>query len=212
LKKLLILVFHLSFVFASHANDTLNNPQKKWVFKKGRHHANHLASERFISKPEIVRWCTRFDVDSRYVLRDKNGNIEEDQYDWLKLHGITFTPLRTMYNTAMVGWRYNVEKDSFELNAYFHQGGQRFFNDKFIRVAPNEVFETEIRLDDSTKTIHLSIITPHGVLRESSAYQYKRFPSKVFFIHPFFGGTSAAPHRVSLFSELIKKRSKKKPK
>jgi hypothetical protein len=207
LKKLLLLVFHLSFALTIYANDTIPNPQKKWVFKKGRHHANHLMSERFVSKPEILRWQARFDTNSRYVLRDKNGKIAEDQYDWLKLHGMTFTPLRTMHNTAMVGWRYNVEKDSFELNAYFHQGGQRFFNDTFIRVAENETFETEIRLDYATKIIHLSIITPRGVLSESRSYPYKRFPSKVFFIHPFFGGTSVAPHRVSLFSELIRKKA-----
>jgi hypothetical protein len=204
-KRLLIFLFGV-FATIIHAQDTLPLAEKKWVFKKGRHHANHLMSERFVSKPKILRWQARFDTNSRYVLRDKNGKIEEDQYDWLKLHGVTFTPLRTMYNTAMVGWRYNVEKDSFELNAYFHQGGQRFFNDKFIRVAENETFETEIRLDYATKTIHLSIITPRGVLNESRAYPYKRFPSKVFFIHPFFGGTSAAPHRVSLFSELIRKK------
>jgi uncharacterized protein affecting Mg2+/Co2+ transport len=195
----------LSLTIALHAHDTIHLAQKKWVFKKGRHHANHLAGERFVSKPEILRWCARFDTNSLYVLRDKNGKIDVDQYDWLKLHGMTFTPLRTMYNTAMVGWRYNVEKDSFELNAYFHQGGERFFNDKHIRVAVNEAFETEIRLDYRTKTITLSIITLRGILRESRSYPYKRFPSKVFLIHPFFGGTSAAPHKVSLFSELVKK-------
>jgi hypothetical protein len=205
LKKLLLYVFLLSFSTALHAHDTIPLAQKKWVFKKGRHHANRLMSERFVSKPNVLRWNVRFDSNSRYILRDKNGKIEEDQYDWLKLHGITFTPLRTMHNTAMVGWRYNVEKDSFELNAYFHQGGKRFFNDKFIRVASNETFETAIWLDYVTKTITVSISTPHGVLLESCAYTYKRFPSKVFLIHPFFGGTSVAPHRVSLFSELIKK-------
>ena len=196
----------LSWTIALYAHDTIPNPQTKWVFKKGRHHSNHLMSERFVSKPEILRWCARFDADSRYVLRDKNGKIDIDQYDWLKLHGMTFTPLRPMYSTAMVGWRYNVEKDSFELNAYFHESGQRFFNEKFIRVAPNETFETEIRLDDTTKTITVSVITRRGVLSETRAYPYKRFPSKVFLIHPFFGGTSAAPHKVSLFSELIKRK------
>jgi hypothetical protein len=64
---------------ALYAHDTIPNAQKKWVFKKGRHHANHLTSERFVSKPQILRWQARFDADSRYVLRDKNGKIEEDQ-------------------------------------------------------------------------------------------------------------------------------------
>lgn len=205
MKKHLFSLLFWAFATILYAHDTIPLAQKKWVFKKGRHHANHLAGERLVSKPEILRWRARFDANSRYILRDKNGKIEEDQYDWLKLHGMTFTPLRTMYNTTMIGWRYNVEKDSFELNAYFHQGGQRFFNDKFIRVAPNEGFETEIRLDYTAKTITVSVITPRGILSESRAYPYKRFRSKVFLIHPFFGGTSAAPHRVSLFSELIKK-------
>ena len=132
--------------------------------------------------------------------------FEEDQLDWLKLPGITFTPWFTHGNTAMVGWRYNMQKDSFELNTYFHQRGGTFFKDNpHLCVAPNETFETEIKLDYATKGITTSIITPRGTLSETRRYHFKRFQSWAVFIHPFFGGTTKAPHRVVLYAELIKK-------
>jgi hypothetical protein len=202
-KKIQIVALLLLFTSVLWANDSIP-VLKKWVIKKGRQHANHLLNERFVSKPTRLRWRVRLGADARYVLRDKNGKIDVDQFDWLKLHGITFTPLRTMRNTAMIGWRYNVEKDSFDLNAYFHQNGERFFNDVCIRVGTNEVFETEIKLDYAAKNITVSVITPRGRLTETRPYRVKRFPNRVFFIHPFFGGTTKAPHKISLYSERIK--------
>ena len=204
LKKLQIFVFLCLFTTVLHANDTIPS-LKKWVIKKGHQHANHLLGERFLSKPEILRWQVRLDSNARYILRDKNGKIDEDQFDWLKLHGITFTPLHPMHNTAMIGWRYNVEKDSFELNAYFHQQGKRFFDENFICVAPNEVFNTEIRLNYATRKIIISIRTARGNLSATYQYHYKRFPNRAFFIHPFFGGTSKAPHRIVIYSRCIKR-------
>jgi hypothetical protein len=205
LKKFQILTLLLLFSTLLRANDT-TTIHKKWIFKKGHHHATPLLSDRFLSKPELLRWRIRFDTTCRYILRDKNGKIEEDQLDWLKLPGITFTPWFTHGNTAMVGWRYNMQKDSFELNTYFHQRGGTFFKDNpHLCVAPNETFETEIKLDYATKEITTSIITPRGTLSETRRYHFKRFQPWAVFIHPFFGGTTKAPHRVVLYAELIKK-------
>lgn len=184
----------------SLATSTL--PSKTWLFRKGRQHATPLFSERFIKRPKYLRWECRFDSSCRYRILNWDGSTHHDQYDWLKLSGVTFTPWFTHGNTAMVGWRYNHKKDSFELNTYFHVKGGTFFTDNpHICVGVNEDFITEIELTETCKEIAVRIITPRDTL--TSARQYPYFRKWICFIHPFFGGTAKAPHNIYLRNQLV---------
>lgn len=69
-----------------------------------------------------------FTTDSVYDLKDV------DQYDWNKFTGIAFSPLQHDRNSVMVGWRYNLETQEFEIAP--------FYNVNKERILPNE--QTEV--------------------------------------------------------------------
>lgn len=208
LKPTLILIsFFLLTVpaFSQHGN----SQGKTYTFRKGTHHASRLLKNRFLWHVEDLHWHTCFDTSARYILRNPDGSIDDDQYDWSKLSGITFTPLRPLSNTAMVGWRYNHLKDSIELIPYFHVGGTRFFRDNpHLTVGINEPFEHEIHLNYYKKIISVTIITPRGRLTEKKVY--RTFKSWAVQIHPFFGGNKRAPRtiKLSVWLEQDKRRLK----
>ena len=68
-----------------------------------------------------------FTTNSAYDLKD------DDQYDWNKFTGIAFTPLEPDRNSAMVGWRYNLNTQEFEIAP--------FYNADKKRILPNEATE-----------------------------------------------------------------------
>jgi hypothetical protein len=199
------LLLSLFFLKSVCASDTIpiNN---SFQFVKGWHFARPVGVfNRFLWQPQSLRWRIRFDSTCRYVLRDKKGAVSNDQLDWLKLPGVTFTPWFTHGNTAMVGWRYNEKKDSFELNLYWHIRGATIFEDNpHLCVAANETFETEVSLDYEKKQISVFVHTPRGVLTDTKQYKFKRFRRWSTDIHPFFGGSVKAPHKMLLYCELIK--------
>lgn len=50
---------------------------------------------------------------------------DNDQYDWNKLFGIKEKFFRPMFNSEMIGWRWNNEKGVVELCDYWHIEGDR---------------------------------------------------------------------------------------
>jgi hypothetical protein len=172
--------------------------------KKGKHHSNHSMKNRFMSGFQTFHWQCQFDTSARYVLRNADGSIDVDQYDWSKLPGITFTPVQPMHSTAMVGWRYNITKDSIELTPYFHVDGRRFFNDDpHLTIGLTESFEHFVYLDYEKKDITVTIKTAHGELSET--HHYKTFKNRVVQIHPYFGGNKRAPRNIKLKVIMDKK-------
>ncbi len=65
--------------------------------------------------------------DSVYDLKD------EDQKDWSKFTGIAFTPLEPDRDSAMVGWRYNLTTEEFEIAP--------FYNVDKVRILPKDPAE-----------------------------------------------------------------------
>lgn len=66
---------------------------------------------------EIVQitWKVKFTDDSKYVLPS------EDQLDWNKLCGLTFSPMfNAKKNSILIGWHYDPVKDEFRITPYLH--------------------------------------------------------------------------------------------
>ena len=75
-------------------------------------------------------WLTKVSGDATFTADSVYDLKDEDQYDWNKLAGITYTPWRPERNAAMVVWRYNLQKDVYEVGP--------FFDDNFAYVFPSE--------------------------------------------------------------------------
>lgn len=88
---------------------------------KGTHFAIPNSFGFFITQ---VTGTGTFTARSSYDLKD------EDQFDWNKFTGIAFTPLEPDRNSVMVGWRYNLRSQEFEIAPFYNVDKQR--------ILPNE--------------------------------------------------------------------------
>ena len=181
--------------------------ERIYTMKKGRHHATRLLKNRILWHVETLHWYNCFDTSARYIIRNSDGTIHEDQQDWSKLSGITFTPWQPQRNTAMAGWRYNNITDSIELTPYFHVNGQRIFrDDPHLSVGVNEPFEHVVHLNYETKEITVTIKTPREELSET--HQFTTFKKWLVQIHPYFGGNKRVPRKITLRvrREIVKRK------
>lgn len=180
--------------------------KRKNIFhlKKGSHFSNPrgLLSRR-LTLPDTIKWQCRLDTSCRYIMQLKNGKLHEDQWDFNKLTGITFTPYYPQGNTAMVGWRYNPKTTVFELVPYWHLGYKRIFNEKsFITVKVDELFTIEMISNFKEKQVTTVIKTPNEQLKDTKVFH--RIPKRASLIHPYFGGTSLAPKEMFVFCKRVK--------
>lgn len=206
IKKVLVCFILFSYTLPIFSQKHTSQKKRIYVMKKGRHHATNLLKNRLLRRVEHLDWYSCFDTSARYIIGTENGSIHEDQHDWSKLSGITFTPWQPRKNTAMAGWRYNNVIDSIELTPYFHVNGVRIFNDDpHLTIGVDEPFEHEIQLNYETKDITLTIKTARGVLSET--HTFTTFRNWLVLIHPYFGGNKRAPRRIKLKVHLkVKKR------
>ena len=171
--------------------------ERTYTMKKGRHHADKLLKNRLLWHIKTLHWYNRFDTSARYIIKNSEGTIHEDQHDWSKLSGMTFTPWQPRRNTAMAGWRYNNVTDSIELTPYFHVNGLRIFkDDPHLTIAVNEPFEHEVYLNYETKEITVTIRTHRAELSET--HEFTTFRKWLVQIHPYFGGNKRAPRTIKL--------------
>ena len=202
--KLLVISILITFLpIKIWANDTIKL-EKKYRFEKGSHFSKprNLFS-RSIELPDTLRWSCRFDKSCCYYINDENGKIQEDQWDYNKLTGITFSPLNPLNNTAMIGWRHNPQTLLFELIPYWHVSKKRFFKDNpFLTVQPDEDFIVEFIADKIKKEVTIIIKTKNKTLKETKSFE--KIPDSASLIHPYFGGTSRAPCVMELYIKRLK--------
>ncbi len=160
------------------------------------------------------KWTIKFTEESTYDLR--NSQFPEDQFDWNKTCGVTWSFLDNKMNTLMIAHRWNIEKEVMEISPYIHNrgskewvggGGSYYYSADsnlpglpfgIVKEMPlNKEFVIEVILNND-KTILIKI---NGGLW----YWYNRkmtgagLLSKC--IGPYFGGSSTAPEKVSWYVE-----------
>jgi len=139
-----------------------------------------------------------FTTNTVYDLKDV------DQYDWNKFTGIAFTPLEPDRNSAMVGWRYNLTTQEFEIAPFYNVDKKRILpnenpsspNYEVISVPAGETFQfnvdyTGITLSYGGRTVFKPY--PPGLV--ANVWTAAR-------VSGWFGGNEVAPRTVSYYLNL----------
>ena len=139
-----------------------------------------------------------FTTNSAYDLKDV------DQYDWNKFTGIAFTPLEPDRNSAMVGWRYNLTTQEFEIAP--------FYNVDKVRILPNEnplSPDYEVISVPAGETFQFSVDYTGITLSYGGTTVFKPYPPGLVAnvwtaarVSGWFGGNEVAPRTLSYFIHL----------
>jgi len=134
-----------------------------------------------------------FTADTVYDLGDA------DQFDWNKFSGIAFTPLEPDRDAAMVGWRYNLTSQEFEIAP--------FYNVNKARILPNE--RTEVISVPAGQTFQFLVDYTGITLTYGDTTVFKPYPPGLTpnlwtaaRVSGWFGGNEVAPRTVSYYLKL----------
>ena len=139
-----------------------------------------------------------FTTNSAYDLKDV------DQYDWNKFTGIAFTPLEPDRNSAMVGWRYNLKTQEFEIAPFYNVDKKRILpnenplspNYEVISVPAGETFTFDVDYTGITlKYDGITVFKPYPPGLTANFWTAAR-------VSGWFGGNEVAPRTVSYFLHL----------
>ncbi len=159
---------------------------------KGTHFAIPNSFGYFTKK---VSGTGTFTADTVYDLKD------EDQYDWNKFTGIAFTPLEPDRNSVMVGWRYNLTSQEFEIAPFYNVDKKRILPDEqteVISVPAGETFDyfvdyTGVRISYAGKTVYKPY--PEGLT--PNVWTAAR-------VSGWFGGNEVAPRTISYYLKFAR--------
>lgn len=161
----------------------------KYIHPKGAHGSEPFTPKIWIRK---VSGIFHFTPEAKYNL----NSIE--QGDWNKMCGIGFNPLKPNQNAAMIAWRYNTNKQLFEVSPYFNVNSNivRFDNQpsKIIQLYPFERVEFTIDywgVNFKSTDLKFWIQTPYPTNLKSNYWTSFR-------IQPWFGGNKPAPNDIFL--------------
>lgn len=171
---------------ASTARPSADPPGRLTTIYKGTHFA--------IPNPWRL-WLREVSGNATFIENSAYDLKDEDQYDWNKLTGITWTPLMPNYDAAMVVWRYNLSDGRFEVGPFFNDATAFVFptRDEIISVPVGETFGFFVDYDGITITYDGSTvrkarpedITPNFLTSAK--------------ITGWFGGSEVAPKTVSYY-------------
>lgn len=136
-----------------------------------------------------------FTAETVYDLKD------EDQYDWNKFTGIAFTPLEPDRNSVMVGWRYNLASQEFEIAPFYNVDKKRILPDEqteVISVPAGETFDyfvdyTGVRISYGGTTVYKPY--PDGL--KPNLWTAAR-------VSGWFGGNEVAPRTISYYLKFAR--------
>jgi len=139
-----------------------------------------------------------FTTNTVYDLKDV------DQYDWNKFTGIAFTPLEPDRNSAMVGWRYNLNTQKFEIAPFYNVDKKRILpnenplspNYEVISVPAGETFTFDVDYTGITVSYgSRTVFKPYPPGLVANVWTAAR-------VSGWFGGNEVAPRTVSYFLHL----------
>lgn len=143
-------------------------------------------------------WLTRTSGDATFVPDSAYDLKDEDQYDWNKLAGITFTPWRPERNAAMVVWRYNLSTKEYEVGP--------FFDNDFAYVFPSDAEVISVPVD---QTFRWSVDYTGITVSYGDTTVFKPYPPGLTprlwtsaKVTGWFGGSEAAPRTLSYFVHM----------
>jgi hypothetical protein len=171
----------------------------KITIKKGRHTSNFLDQPFkvfFNAKKKTYTWKVKFIEASAYDLKDN------DQLDWNKLCGVSYS-LRPLFNSFMIGWRYNLKKELFELSPYIHDAdtGENFYAEK-LNVTPFSIKnreEVEIIYNAKKGTLEFKA-NVNSQIFQTNKVKPKWFGKEV---STYFGGNETAPTTIELYKSKV---------
>ncbi len=160
--------------------------------EKGHNHSNRFVYKFFnyLNFNRFLDYSVVFNESCRYDLSNK-----EDILDVNKLFGysIGFNP---HINSVRFGWNYNPKNDKIDLFSYIYEGGARKF--EFIKsVNFNHKYYLSIDKEKDYFSFHIN----DGIDIFGSKVKSNLDFEIGFSLWPYFGGTSLAPHKISI--ELI---------
>ncbi len=157
---------------------------------KGTHFAIPNSFGLFIQE---VTGTGTFTANTVYDLKD------EDQYDWNKFTGIAFTPLEPDRDSAMVGWRYNLVSQEFEIAPFYNVDKVRILPKdpaEVISVPADETFEFLVDYTGVTLTYgDETVFKPYPEGLVPNVWTAAR-------VSGWFGGNEVAPRTVSYYLKL----------
>lgn len=134
-----------------------------------------------------------FTTDSVYDLKDV------DQYDWNKFTGIAFSPIQHDRNSVMVGWRYNLTSQEFEIAP--------FYNVNKERILPNE--QTEVISVPAGETFQYNVDYSGVTISYGDKTVFKPYPPGLTpsiwtatRVSGWFGGNEVAPRTLTYYLKM----------
>ncbi len=154
------------------------------------------------SRPLLLRWKWKpkryfFSVRFLQAAYD-HGNA--DQMDWNKLLGVSFHLFTNHENSFMLGWRWNVDTQLFEINAYQHVDGSTKYTDTLFTVPHDSWLQGVANIDYRRDQVRLSVKVAHGVAVEH-VFQFSRLRKLTREINAWFGGNLPAPYYIVIEKE-----------
>ena len=130
-----------------------------------------------------------FTADSSYDLKD------EDQYDWNKLAGITYTPWRPDRDSSMVVWRYNLQTGMYEVGPFFN------VDFKYVFPTADQVISVPVEQTFTYAVDYSGITVSYGgrtVFKPTPADLRTNFWTSAR-VTGWFGGSEVAPRTITYY-------------
>jgi hypothetical protein len=133
-----------------------------------------------------------FTEDNKYSFDDA------DQFDWNKILGFKGEFFQPMFETVMVGWRYNKAENCFEIIPYFHLGGaeHHFDETKIVKLKTNEKGFCVINI--VRENVTCTIYTNNNAQLQTDERVFSKKYNRFWRVGAWFGGQKCSPRKMVL--------------